>query len=162
MALNIDEELKKLVNEYPVGKIKDEIVRRYGTEVILSFSKATKQHGLFGQKLSCSSSYWISLAGSTLTESNGQAIIKVNDYLCLKDGLLSTSPVIVGRPWFVATPQGESPVVLTALHRIVPLSTDNYEVTITVRTWYLDGTVAPNASFDWHCIVESTTLNLPG
>ena len=90
----------------------------------------------------CSSVRVRDVSGTTRTGSDGTATFPLSDFHC-GEIVSYIHPV-----QFVATPQSRSPVYLTAVQT---LTGNRQDVTIMVYAWDMNGTPAPNVSFDWRC-----------
>lgn len=115
----------------------------------------------------------------------GKEAIHLNERLCHSAELLSADfpPgfefVILGAPFFVATPRAERPVTVTTKVEITsvpvegpyfvtdafgetPLGYESKDVKVIVHTW-LDGRPAGQVEFDWMAVIEvGVKLHVPG
>lgn len=128
-----------------------------------------------GEPLAVARPAWV-INGNGRTNNNGETVIKVNEYLARRScpGLPefgAAGPAIIGsQVAFVATPVSQVPVLLTyqfeysprhyapgfidlVTGAYIPNLRREYEVTVTVRSWHLDGTPAAGVSFSWGATV---------
>lgn len=97
----------------------------------------------------CGSARVLDVSGTARIGSDGTAKFVLSDFHCV-EGSVYHHPVN-----FVATPQSHSPVYLTSVQT---LTSNRRDVTITVHAWDMNGTPAPNASFDWRCCVPFSRI----
>jgi hypothetical protein len=96
----------------------------------------------------------LDVSGAGLTDTNGQSVFLLSDFVCFATPLYFVSqladPINV-----VATPRTTSPLFLTETHS---LFNNNSDVQITVFTWDANGKPAPSVAFDWRCRVVAATI----
>lgn len=138
------------------------------TESAVTFTKASHIDNVLGRTSCKAAAMWV-MGGRNSTDKDGKCVINLNQLLCLKHDDKQGSglfPLITNEPWFVASPVHSKPVILTTSYSMVVvnpgyLSMDEpgglptpYEAKITVQSWQLNSSAAPNIPFSWHCIVE--------
>jgi hypothetical protein len=131
------------------------------------------------------------VSGKERTDINGKCVLHMNRYLTwpvdpLPPGfsiVITDEAIIDEKPIFIASPQSDTPVVLTTkvvtqeinppgcyYHDLInmeyyqysgPNTPKLYDVHIEVTSWKLDGTVAPSTSFSWIFIAAGCLLGLP-
>ncbi|HET7274251.1 MAG TPA: hypothetical protein VFI91_03690 [Longimicrobiaceae bacterium] len=164
-------ELQENLDRYPVDLLEEVIKARYTRRSVVALEKASRVTTMFGSKTGCDKTLiWI-MGGSTATGNSGEVTLNLNKLLCIShddEDIQGELPSITARPWFVATARGDSPALLTTVHKMEPATSpaglisfdtedgfpDIFQVDVTVTSWSLDGTAAPDVAFDWHCIVE--------
>ena len=108
-------------------------------------SRTAQRNLTFSTPNRCFESRVIDVSGSWRTQSNGQVVFKLFDFLCPAGEILSSSINVL------ATPNSSKPFYLTVSHKLVNNNTD---VEITVFSWAANGAPAPNVTFNWRCRVE--------
>lgn len=160
------------------GAFRDRYIRN-GSVAFLDGSHVTTS---FRKKTGCEDTLiWI-IGGRAKTNNSGEAIIHLNQYLCLSHDEESVAqsyvPSILSAPNFVVTPQSGTPVFATTtitteasnFDSALPIDADSnvefpeiLDVKVTVLTWNLDGSKAPNITFNWNCLIDGTRWSLfPG
>lgn len=130
-------------------------------------------------RVSCAQTYLLVLSGNDVTNDAGTATVPVHKLLCgaTREGRGSARPLVpIREPSFVATPQGATPVMLTATPRLTPVAVGGGEVlfgrggqsldltdylaeiAIDVATWRGDGAPAGDVAFSWVCTIEAAEV----
>lgn len=130
----------------------------------------------------CNNERTWTFSGSHMTGDNGTVEIYLNKFLdciptVIRDVVVGQNdlPTVAGvfrsnyigsRPSFIATPESEEPVFLTCAidARILqPRQSQDFfypqalDITVKVRSWKHDGTLAPKITFNWIAITSIAT-----
>jgi hypothetical protein len=149
------EELESVIRGLP-----DDVVDAGGIKVFWPVATSTVFDGkvttrdIFGGK-SCAQRKILDVAGRGVTQSDGTAVLRLNDFHCEyvppgtgSSGTSYELPITV-----VATPRDSAVVHLAVeAHVETDQSTGTSDVLITVRSWDADGTPVA-AGFNWRCTV---------
>jgi hypothetical protein len=164
-------ELEDIFAKFPDDVLLEFFQERNTRDAAVSFLKASHITNTLGSTGGCTNTLMWIMGGRARTDRDGQAVIKLNEYLCpTRDEESPASiydrPSITSRPWFVATPRISSPILLTTAYVLKPINPPGasqvdvaayqgvFEVELKVMSWKLDGKPASYIGFDWNCIVE--------
>jgi hypothetical protein len=119
----------------------------------------TLRHLFIAGPNECRSARLLDVSGLASTESNGQSVFRLSDFICRSSPPRANNyqqPINV-----VATPRSITPCFLTVTHSLVNTASLNaVDVEIKVFTWDANGAPAPNVTFDWRCRVDIPNIIL--
>lgn len=149
------EDLESVIRDLP-----DDVVEAGGIKVAWPIATSSVSDGkvttrnIFGGK-SCAQCKVLDVAGRGITQSDGTAILRLNDFHCeyVPPGT-GTSGIAYELPITVVATARDSAVVHLAVeaHIETDPSAGTSDVLITVRSWATDGTPVA-AGFNWRCTV---------
>lgn len=90
----------------------------------------------------------LDVASSSSTDSNGQLVLFLSNFICGFQDAIPIEPINV-----VATPRTTTPFNVTLTHELTTTPAGLDDVQITVFTWTPNGAAAPDVPFDWRCRV---------
>lgn len=167
-------ELTNLKNMITTDASEEAIKRHITREGAVTFLNASHLTVVLDRQTECRQTLIWVIGGHASTNSKGEALINLNDYLCFDHDENSIEsqlrPSITNQPWFVAIPVSTSPVLLTtnktmkSIARPGNIAIDHkpsnsptvFDIGVQVTSWHLDGSHAANVEFSWNCLVEGT------
>jgi hypothetical protein len=129
----------------------DQLIKLFYAASTYSYSDGnTCWRGIFFPFKSCVGATLLDVSGAGFTDTNGQSVFLLSDFVCFAQVNQLADPINV-----VATPRTTSPLFLTETHT---LFNNNSDVQISVFTWDANGKPAPSVTFDWRCRVVSVPI----
>lgn len=181
MPIDLDQlkELNSILDKISPDVVEGALADRHLRDGSVAFLDGSHVKTAFQKKTGCKDTLIWVMSGRAKTNNAGEAIINLNQYLCLSHDEESVSqgliPSILSVPYFVVTPQSSTPVFATTtitseasdFIAAIPVDVDRngefpeiLDVKVTVLTWNPDGSKASNITFNWNCLIDGTRWSI--